>query len=145
MNMRITAPTSLISTSHSIEINWKLCEIIGQDVFALWNTCDLGWRSTSLRLYSKCRVYWYLLSYHVWSKSVHNHLKGQQILLCTVLVTPSQGQDHWKCCKMVEVKGAHKHAIDEEFRLQVCTQCPTWKFIPCKTAGWPAGQQAGWT
>ena len=50
MSMRFVTLTSLNSMSNSIQIDWKLCEVIDADVIDFWHICDLEW-SRSNRLY----------------------------------------------------------------------------------------------
>ena len=190
INMRFITLTNLNSIPHSIQIDWKLCEIIGAEVFAFSQSCDLESTSRSIRLVLKCRVQYYLLSYQVWIKSTHTHpnvcqcqsfltqsVKQQLFLLlhkillkrsrrmlplnCFItsnfiliwwkvwvkmkprgfalhdLVTSRQSQDQWKRYKMVAVNGTFKYDRCEKIWLTVWVQCPTFKFLPHKTDGWP--------
>ena len=49
-----------------------------------------------------------------WSVEKSARKRIQEVLLCADLVTFSQGQDQWKQCKIVEVKGAYKHGRHEK-------------------------------
>ena len=63
ISMRFTTP-SLNSKPHSIRIDVKLCEIIGAEVFAFSNSCNLESRSRSI-----------LLVWNVEYNSVYHHTK----------------------------------------------------------------------
>ena len=60
MSMEFITRTRLNSIPNSIQIDRKLSEIIGAEVFAFSHPCDLESRSMSTRLVSKCRVQQYL-------------------------------------------------------------------------------------
>ena len=56
MSMKFITPTSLNRIPNFIQINWKLCELIGTQLFSFSHSCDLESRSKSITLVSKCRV-----------------------------------------------------------------------------------------
>ena len=51
MKMRFITPTSLNTKPNSIQIKWKLWEMIGTEVFASLHSCDLEPQPKSLRLH----------------------------------------------------------------------------------------------
>ena len=55
-SMRFITSTSLNSIPNSIQINWKVCEIMGVEVFAFSHSCDLESSSRSIRPVLKYRV-----------------------------------------------------------------------------------------
>ena len=70
MSARFITSTSLNSKQNSFQINIKLCEIIGIEVFAFLHFCDLESRSRSIRQVSKCGVQLYLSLKQVWIKLI---------------------------------------------------------------------------
>ena len=50
VRMNFITPTSLNSIPHSIQTNWKLCEKTDAKMFAFSHSCDLEWKSRSIRL-----------------------------------------------------------------------------------------------
>ena len=45
MSLRFITPTSLHNIPTSIQIDWKLCDIISAEIFAFSHSCDTDWMS----------------------------------------------------------------------------------------------------